>query len=72
MPQPRWLKPFNRGRKPGSKNRPKPCLLRRFAPTLEDEALLSEPISLAEEAELACHLLDIRRRRRRAFRAAAV
>jgi hypothetical protein len=68
--QPPWLKPFNRGRKPGSRNKPRPPLpelieLRSLKLTEADEALLEDRPTLEEAEELTCHLLDIRRQRPR-------
>jgi hypothetical protein len=68
--QPPWLKPFNKGRKPGSRNKPRPPLpelieLRLLEVTEADVALLEDPLRAEELAELTCHLLDIRRQRPR-------
>jgi hypothetical protein len=68
--QPPWLKPYNTGRKRGSRNRPKPkepelIQLRVLEVTPEDEVLMAAPATPEETEELACHLRDIRRQRKR-------
>jgi hypothetical protein len=68
--QPHWLKPFNKGRKPGSRNKPRPPLpelieLRFLELTPADEALMADPPTSEEMEELTCHLRDIRRQRDR-------
>jgi hypothetical protein len=71
--QPPWLKPYNTGRKRGSKNRPKPkepelIELRFLELTPADEALMAAPPTPEETEELICHFRDIRRQRDRWLR----
>lgn len=73
MRQPCWLAPFNKGRRKGSRNKPKPVepkliCLRFFEPSSQDEELLAAPLSQDETEELMCHLLAIRRQRQRWLR----
>jgi hypothetical protein len=68
--QPPWLRPYNTGRKKGSKNKPRPkepelIELRFLNLTAADADLLSSPPTPEETEELTCHLLDIRRQRDR-------
>jgi hypothetical protein len=74
--QPYWLRPYNTGRRKGSRNKPRPkppalIELRPLELTPADEALMEAPATAEELAELGCHFRDIRRqkdRRRRHLR----
>ena len=68
--QPPWLEPFNKGRKKGSRNKPRPkepelIELRFLELTPSDEALMASPPTPEETEELICHFRDIRRQRDR-------